>query len=159
MLKINEKRKLDLTELKIIEELSVDGRLPITTLAQRVGISKTPCQTRLKRLIEEGYILGFKAIINPKKLALQHIAFLQVKLKTTTKQALFEFNQAAINIPEIEQCHMIASSFDYLLKVRTRDIDSYRNVLTESISTLPHIDNTSTHISMQSIKDSDNFPV
>ena len=159
MLNKSEIRKLDLVELKIIEVLSVEGRLPITTLAERVGISKTPCQTRLKRLLDEGYILGFKAIINPKKLALQHIAFLQIKLKTTTKQALFDFNQAVMKIPEIEQCHMIASSFDYLLKVRTKDIDTYRNVLTDSISTLPHIDNTSTHISMQSVKDSDNFSV
>ena len=149
--------QLDSYEIKIINELSKQGRLPVTELAQRVGLSKTPCQVRLKRLLAEGYILGFKAIINPKKRASQHIAFIQVKLKTTTKQALFEFNRAVRVINEIEQCHMIASSFDYLLKVRTKDIDSYRRVLTESISTLPYIDTTSTHISLESIKDSDDF--
>ena len=155
MLKDEEKRKLDRHELKIIKQLSVNGRMPVTTLAQRVGISKTPCQTRLNRLLSQGFILGFKAIINPKKLALQHIAFVQVTLKTTTKQALFEFNKAIKQIPEIEQCHMIASSFDYLLKVRTKDIDSYRGVLTDSISSLPYIDSTSTHISLEAVKDSD----
>ena len=154
-LKLKNTDQLDSIEIKIIEELSKEGRLPITALAERIGISKTPCQARLKRLIADGFILGFKATINPKKLANQHIAFLQVKLKTTTKQALFEFNQAVKAVAEIEQCHMIASSFDYLLKVRTKDIDSYRSVLTDSISTLPHIDNTSTHISLESIKDSD----
>ncbi len=147
--------QLDQYEIKILDELSKDGRLPVTVLADRIGISKTPCQMRLNRLLSEGYILGFKAVLNPQKLALGHTAFLQVKLKTTTKQALFKFNQAVNKVPEIVQCHLIASSFDYLLKVRTKDIDSYRRVLTESISTLPHIDNTSTHISLQEIKDSD----
>ena len=148
-------RLLDQYEKQILDELSTDGRLPVTVLAERIGISKTPCQMRLNRLISEGYILGFKAILNPKKLLLKHTAFIQVKLKTTTKEALFQFNQAVNKIPEIVQCHMIASSFDYLLKVRTKDIDSYRIVLTESISTLPHIDNTSTHISLESVKDRD----
>ncbi len=147
--------QLDQYEIKILKELSKNGRLPVTVLAERIGISKTPCQTRLNRLLSEGYILGFKAVINPKKMALKHTAFIQVKLKTTTKDALFKFNQAVIKIPEIVQCHLIASSFDYLLKIRTKDIDSYRRVLTESISTLPFIDNTSTHISLEEIKDSD----
>ena len=147
--------QLDQYELKILEQLSNNGRLPVTVLAERIGLSKTPCQTRLNRLISEGYILGFKAVINPKKMALKHTAFIQVKLKTTTKDALFKFNQAVVKVPEIVQCHLIASSFDYLLKIRTKDIDSYRRVLTESISTLPFIDNTSTHISLQEIKDSD----
>ena len=147
--------QLDQYEVKILKELSANGRLPVTVLAERIGISKTPCQTRLNRLLSEGYILGFRAVINPKKMALQYTAFIQVKLKTTTKDALFKFNQAVIKIPEIVQCHLIASSFDYLLKIRTKDIDSYRRVLTESISTLPFIDNTSTHISLEEIKDSD----
>ncbi|MES0884000.1 Lrp/AsnC family transcriptional regulator [Roseibium sp. SCP14] len=144
---------LDRFDQKILRELSKDGRLPVTDLAKRVGLSKSPCQVRLKRLQSEGYIRGFKAIIDQKKLGLEHIAFVEVKLKDTTEQALRAFNDAVRAVPEIEQCHMIAGAFDYLLKVRTRDITSYRTILGETISSLPHVGSTSTHVSMQAVKD------
>jgi len=105
--------KLDQYEKKILNQLAIDGRVPITVLADRIGISKTPCQKRLNRLISDGYITGFKAVINPKMMAMNHTAFIQVKLKSTTKDALLKFNKAVNTVPEIVQCHLIASSFDY----------------------------------------------
>ena len=145
--------QLDQIDRKIMKILSHDGRLPVTELAAQVGLSKTPCQSRLKRLQAQGYIHGFRAILNPAKLNLDHIAFAEVKLRDTSEKALSAFNAAVLKVPEIEQCHMIAGSFDYLLKIRTRDIQSYRQVLGEIISTLPHVSSTSTHVSMQSVKD------
>lgn len=145
--------KLDRFDQKILKELSREGRLPVTDLAKRVGLSKSPCQVRLKRLQAEGYIRGYKAVIDQAKLGLEHIAFVEVKLKDTTEQALSAFNDAVRAVPEIEQCHMIAGAFDYLLKVRTKDIASYRAILGETISSLPHVGNTSTHVSMQAVKD------
>ncbi len=145
--------QLDSFDSQIIDILSENGRLPVTELAKRIGISKSPCQVRLKRLQEDGYILGFKAVVNHSKLSREHVAFAEVRLSDTREEALDAFNAAIENVAEIEQCYLIAGSFDYLLKVRTSDISSYRKVLAESISRLPYIANTSTYVSMQTIKD------
>ncbi len=145
--------QLDRFDHKILVELAKSGRMPITELAQKVGLSKSPCQVRVKRLQKEGYILGFRAVLNPEKLGRDHVAFAEVKLTDTTEKALDAFNAAVLNVAEIEQCHMIAGSFDYLLKIRTRSIRAYRQVLGETISTLPYVGNTSTHVSMQAVKD------
>ncbi len=144
---------LDPFDLKILSLVSKDGRVTLTEMAQHVGLSKSPCQVRLKRLIDEGYILGFQAVLNPQKLGLEHIAFAAVKLSNTTEKGLRQFNDAVVKIPEVELCHMIAGPFDYLLKVRTADIQAYRRVLGEDISTLPHVASTSTYVAMEAIKD------
>ncbi|MGV1917844.1 Lrp/AsnC family transcriptional regulator [Rhizobium sp. 22-785-1] len=153
MVKMPETGDLDHFDVKIIEALSEEGRLSVLELSRRVGLSKTPCQTRLKRLVDEGYILGFRASLNPAKLGLDHIAFTEVKLSDTREKALDEFNAAVRKIKEVEECHMIAGAFDYLLKVRTTDIRKYRRVLGEKISSLPCVANTSTFVVMESVKD------
>lgn len=145
--------QLDRYDERMIDILSREGRIPVTELAQRVGLSKTPCQVRLNRLREAGVIQGFRAVLDPAKLGRDHIAFVEVKLTSTTEAALAKFNRAVARIPEIEQCHMIAGAFDYLLKVRTEDIKAYRRALGDVISTLPFVGSTSTHISMEAVKD------
>lgn len=147
------KGQIDRLDQRILTELSKDGRLPITDLAQRVGLSKSPCQMRVKRLLAEGYIRGFRAVLDPIKLGHDHIAFVELKLNDTTEPALLSFNQAVSAVREVEQCHMIAGAFDYLLKVRTADIRAYRQILGEVISALPHVASTSTYVSMQAVKD------
>ena len=148
-----ESSQLDRFDLAILKALSQDGRLPVTELAGKVGLSKTPCQVRLKRLIAEGYIRGFKALLDPAKLGMDQVVFVEVKLSDTSESALRAFNTAVREIPEVEQCHMIAGAFDYLLKIRTRDMQGYRGLLGEVVTSLPHVSSTSTHVSMQSVKD------
>ncbi|MBB6180262.1 Lrp/AsnC family transcriptional regulator [Pseudorhizobium flavum] len=145
--------QLDAFDRKILEIVSEDGRIAVTELATRIGLSKTPCAARLKRLIEEGYILGFRAMLDPQKLGLEHVAFAEVTLSDTREKALAEFNQAVWKIREVEECHMIAGRFDYLLKVRTPNIRRYREILGEKISSLPHVASTSTSVAMQSVKE------
>ncbi|MFL0413352.1 Lrp/AsnC family transcriptional regulator [uncultured Sphingomonas sp.] len=145
--------EIDAFDRKIIAVLEKDGRLSVTELAKRVGLSKTPCQTRLKRLTDRGYIRGFKAVVDPEKLGLGHVAFTEVKLSDTREAALAEFRRGVLAIPQVEECHMIASSFDYLLKIRTSDIRQYRDVLGERISTLPHVASTSTFVVMETIRE------
>lgn len=145
--------RLDRFDIAIIKILRVDGRISVTALAEQVGLTKTPCQVRLKRLQQDGYITGFRAVVNPAKLGRNNVAFIEVKLNDTTEKALRAFDDAVRATPEIEMCHMIAGAFDYLLKVRTADIHEYRRVLGEKISALPHVANTSTHVSMQSVVD------
>ncbi len=144
---------LDQIDRKILKILSTNGRITVTELANLVGLSKTPCQLRLKRLTQDGFILGFKARLNPAKMKLEHVAFVEIKLTNTKESALRAFNDAVRKIDEVEQCHLIAGSFDYLLKIRTSDIQDYRRVLAEGISGLPFLASSSTHVSMESVID------
>lgn len=144
---------LDRFDQAIIDELYENARITLTELANRVGLSKTPCQLRMRRLEQSGYILAYRAQINRSRLGARHVAFVQVTLSDTRSTALKAFNQGIGGIKEVEQCHMIAGGFDYLLKIRTTDMDNYRAVLGEKISTLPHVKQTSTFVVMESVKD------
>ncbi len=144
---------LDRIDRNILAVLARSGRLSMAELAERVGLSKTPVQARVKRLEKDGFIRGYAAIVDREKMGEGHVAFVQVKLSDTRSAALDAFNRAATGVPEIEQCHMMAASFDYLLKVRTRDIAAYRRVLGERISALPHVAQTSTFVAMETVKD------
>jgi Lrp/AsnC family leucine-responsive transcriptional regulator len=143
--------ELDDFDRRIVAALIEDGRMTVTDLATQVGLSKTPCQVRLRRLQETGVIRGFRAVVDPAKLGMDHIAFTEVKLSDTREAALREFNAAVRRIAEVEECHMLASNFDYLLKVRTADIRRYRIVLGEKISALPHVASTSTFVAMETV--------
>jgi Lrp/AsnC family leucine-responsive transcriptional regulator len=144
---------LDRTDRKILDIVSADARISMTELARRVSLSKTPVLARLKRLEEQGVIQGYAAQVDPVRLGLDHVAFVEVKLTDTREKALSAFNKAVAGVPEIEECHMIAGAFDYLLKVRTSDMTRYRIVLGERISSLPHVAHTATHVAMQAVKD------
>ena len=144
---------LDRFDEAILRELSTDGRISATELARRIGLSKSPTQARMKRLEEAGVITGYRAMLEPIRMGQAHVAFVEVRLSDTREAALQAFNKAVLAVPEVEQCHMIASRFDYLLKVRTADIQDYRRVLAERISALPHVASTSTYVAMEAVKD------
>ena len=145
--------ELDSFDRKILDALAVEGRVSVTELARRIGLSKSPTQARLKRLEDSGVIRGYRALFDPIRLGRDHVAFVEVKLTDTREAALSAFNAAVMRVPEVEQCHLIAGSFDYLLKVRTAGMTGYRAVLAEKISTLPHVANTSTYVAMQAVKE------
>lgn len=152
-MKYADPEQLDAYDRRILDALSREGRLPVTELARRVGLSKTPCQLRMKKLEAAGFIRGYRAVLDPARLGRSHVTFVEVKLSDTREAALQAFNAAVRAVPEIEECHMMAGAFDYLLKVRSADIDAYRRVLGEVISALPHVASTSTHVSMEAVKD------
>jgi Lrp/AsnC family transcriptional regulator, leucine-responsive regulatory protein len=137
----------------ILRHVATDGRIAVTELARRIGLSKSPTQVRLRRLEDLGVITGYRAVLNPIRIGQAHVAFVEVKLGDTREAALQAFNRAVLTIPEVEECHMIASRFDYLLKVRTSDIQAYRRVLAERLSALPHVASTSTYVAMEAVKD------
>ncbi|MDG1737646.1 MAG: Lrp/AsnC ligand binding domain-containing protein [Paracoccaceae bacterium] len=143
----------DRIDQAILNILTNDARVSMTDLAKQVGLSKTPVIARVKRLETTGVITGYRAELSAKKLGLQHVAFLEVRLSDTREKALQAFNKAIRAIPEVEECHMIAGGFDYLVKIRTSDIGAYRRVLSESVSQLPHMASTSTYVSMESVRD------
>ncbi|MFB1024340.1 MAG: Lrp/AsnC ligand binding domain-containing protein [Octadecabacter sp.] len=144
---------LDGFDRKILDVIAVEGRITVTDLAKRIGLSKSPTQARLRRLEETGVVRGYRALFDPILLGRDHVAFVEVKLSDTRESALAAFNTAVTRIPEIEQCHLIAGAFDYLLKVRTSSMSSYRLVLADRLSTLPHVASTSTYVAMQAVKE------
>lgn len=149
----DELTELDGFDRAILRELAADGRMTVTELARRIGLSKTPTQARVRRLEEDGVIAGYRAVLSPIRMGLAHVAFVEVRLSDTREAALQAFNRAVRALPEVEECHMMAASFDYLLKVRTTDIADYRRVLGERISALPHVAATSTYVAMEAVKD------
>ncbi len=151
--------QLDRIDRRILAELQADGRLSIVELARRVHLTKTPCAERVKRLEKAGIIKGYRASLDPNALEAGHVAFVQVSLAGTSGAELDSFNAAARQLPEIQSCHMIAGGFDYLLKVRARDMSHYRALLGDRISQLPGVQNTHTYVVMETVKDEAAVPV
>lgn len=150
---------MDRIDLKILAELQADARMPVVELSRRVGLTKTPCAERVRRLEKAGVIRGYHADLDPEAIGVAHIVVVQVLLSSTTAHDLRRFNEGVMGIPEIESCHMIAGDFDYLLKVRTRDINEYRKVMGERISELPCVKQTHTYVVMEVVKDARSLPL
>jgi Lrp/AsnC family leucine-responsive transcriptional regulator len=144
---------LDAFDQAILSVLESDGRISATALAAKIGLSKSPTQARIKRLENLGVIRGYSARLDRVKTGQAHVAFVEVRLSDTREAALQAFNRAVLKVAEVEECHMIASRFDYLLKVRTADIQAYRRVLAEHISALPHVAGTSTYVAMEAVRE------
>lgn len=143
--------KIDALDHKILAELVRNARIPVAELARKVGLSKTPVSLRIRHLEQIGLITGYRAILSPVKLGLTHVTYLEVSMSDTREAALQQFNAAVRAIPEVEECYMIAGGCDYILKVRSRDMTDFRRIMAEKISTLPHINNTSSHVSMEAV--------
>ena len=144
---------LDRFDRAILRVLGDQGRLSIADLSRRIGLSKSHTQALLKRLEQAGIITGYRALVNPVRLGLELVTFVEARLTDTREAALSAVNDAVTAIGEIEEAHMIAGNFDYLLKIRTGSMSDYRAVLAEKISTLPHVAGTSTYVAMQAVKE------
>ena len=144
---------IDRFDQKIISVLAEEGRISVTALADRIGLSKSPTQARLRRLEDGGVIRGYRAMFDAQQLGRDYVTFAEVKLKETTEETLKEFSNAISRLEEIEDCYLIAGDFDYLLKVRTRGMAAYRDLLTTTISRLPHVGQVVSHIAMQAVKE------
>ncbi|MCF3593427.1 Lrp/AsnC ligand binding domain-containing protein [Rhodobacteraceae bacterium LMO-12] len=142
---------LDSIDRKILDQLLHDARLPVAELARRVGLSKTPVAQRLKHLEDSGLITGYRAMLSPIKLGLSHVTYVEVRLTDTREAALAKFNTMVRDISEVEECYMIAGGFDYLLKVRSRNIEEYRRIMGEKISALPYVSATSSYVAMEAV--------
>ncbi|MEZ5871555.1 MAG: Lrp/AsnC ligand binding domain-containing protein [Nitratireductor sp.] len=144
---------LDPIDRKILKALQADGRMSVTDLSAAVNLSKTPCTERIRRLERGGFITGYHAKISAEALGYETLVFVQVVLEKTTTGVLDKFNEAVKRIPEVVACHMIAGGFDYLLKVRTRDMKQYRKVLGDRIGALPGVSQTHTFAVMEAVVD------
>ncbi|MDQ7077799.1 MAG: Lrp/AsnC ligand binding domain-containing protein [Robiginitomaculum sp.] len=146
-------KRLDLLDLKILSEIQNDGRVQVVDLAERVNLTKSPCLKRLRRLERDGFIRGYRADIDPHKVDLGHLVYVQVKLESTARETLDKFNKAVRLVPEILTCHMMSGGYDYLLKIRSKDVSAYRALLGDVISYLPGVQQTSTFPVLEEVKD------
>lgn len=142
---------LDATDRKILTELLHNARIPTAELARRVGLSKTPVTARIRQMEEIGLITGYRTMLSPLKLGLSHVTYVEVRMTDTRERSLRAFNDAVRAIPEVEECYMIAGGFDYLLKVRSRDIEDYRRIMGDAISSLPNVHSTSSYVAMEAV--------
>lgn len=143
--------RLDAIDRRILAELVANARIPVTELARKVGLSKTPVALRVRQMEEMGLITGYRAILSPLKLGLTHVTYVELRLGDTRQKALEQFNAAVRAIEEIEECYMIAGGFDYLLKVRSADMAGFRRIMAEKISALPYINATTSYVAMEAV--------
>ncbi|MCJ2121197.1 Lrp/AsnC ligand binding domain-containing protein [Methylobacterium sp. J-077] len=150
---------LDKLDAKILAILQRDGRVSTVDLAERVRLSPTATSERLKRLTREGFIVSYSARLNPEKIDLGLLVFIEVLLDKTTASIFDRFSQEVQRTPQILECHMVAGGFDYLLKVRVRDMAAYRRFLGDVMVDLPGVKETRTYAVMEEVKSDGVLPI
>jgi Lrp/AsnC family leucine-responsive transcriptional regulator len=143
---------LDRTDLRILQQLQDDGRISNLKLAEAVALSPTAVLARVQRLTRDGYIEGYEARLNPRRLGAGLLVFVEVLLDRTTPNVFDEFRAAVQVHPEILECHMVAGGFDYLLKTRVADMNAYRNFAGTVLWQLPGVRETRTYAVMEEVK-------
>ena len=130
---------MDRIDRKILAELHHDGRLSLTELAERVGLSLSPCHRRVRALEESGVILGYRAVLAPSELGLNFSAMVFVTLREVTRQAVADFEAALPEIPQIVEAQRLFGDPDYLLHVIAKDLPAYQQLDDEQLSALPNV--------------------
>lgn len=145
---------LDNTDLKILRCLQEDARLTTRQLSEKVNLSTTPVFERLKRLEREGYIKKFVAILDAEKLDLGFEVFCSVKLKQMTRDVAREFTRTIRDIPQVAECYNISGEYDYLLKIRARNMKDYNDFIINVLGTIDAIGSIQSSFVMDEIKHS-----
>ena len=155
----NKKRPLDRLDRRILQELQQDGRISYVDLAERVGLSSTPCIERVKRLEKDGYIEGYYARLNPALLGYGMLVFVEISLSYQSPDAFQKFNKAVGSLPYLLECHLVSGDADYLIKARINDMSEYRALLGDMLLTLPGVKNSKSYIVMEEVKETAQLPV
>jgi Lrp/AsnC family transcriptional regulator, leucine-responsive regulatory protein len=151
--------EFDSTDLKLLNALQSDGRATVSELSKRVNLSATPCTLRIRKLEHDGVIQGYHALLAPKALGMALLVFVTVKLRATDEATLRAFNVAVKPIKQILECHMTGGGFDYLLKIRVRDMVEYRQILGGVLGELPMVEGTHSYFVMEEVKETTLLPV
>ncbi|TDF38283.1 Lrp/AsnC family transcriptional regulator [Alteromonadaceae bacterium M269] len=137
----------------ILRELRLNGRISNTELAEKVGLSTSACLRRVQELENSGVISGYRAILNNELLGNSFIAYVNVGLKEHTMESQLAFEDAIKSATEIKECHNVTGSFEYLLRIETRDIQSFKALHTNTLGAIPQVRTIMTHVVMESPKD------
>ena len=120
--------ELDRIDRKILDILQREGRLSMTDLAERVGLSASPCTERVRRMERAGVITGYHARVSPAALGKTLLVFVEIKLVSKSGDVFDKVRKELLHVPEVLECHLVSGSFDYLVKARLRGMDEYRPV-------------------------------
>ncbi|MFC0709534.1 Lrp/AsnC ligand binding domain-containing protein [Azorhizophilus paspali] len=151
--------ELDRIDRHILRILQQEGRISLTELGERVGLSTTPCTERVRRLEREGFILGYAARLNPQYLKAGLLVFVEISLAYKSGDIFEEFRRAVLKLPQVLECHLVSGDFDYLLKTRIPEMASYRKLLGDILLKLPHVRESKSYIVMEEVKESLELPV
>jgi len=147
-------RSLDRLDLTILTLLQEDGRIAMTDLAERVGLSITPCIERVRRMERDGVIIGYYARVNPAMLGASLLVFVEITLDHKSGNMFDQFRREVLRIPEVLECHLVSGDFDYLIKARLREMADYRKLLGDILLQLPGAVQSKSYVVMEEIKES-----
>ncbi|MCW5752836.1 MAG: Lrp/AsnC ligand binding domain-containing protein [Alphaproteobacteria bacterium] len=151
--------EIDRIDRRILKLIQADGRIAVAELSERVGLSPSSTGERLRRMQKEGVILGYGARLDPHRLGLGLLVFVEVSLDKTTADIFDRFAASVRAAPEVLECHMVAGGFDYLVKTRVADMTAYRRFLGEVLLALPGVKETRTYAVMEEIKSDGFLPI
>jgi Lrp/AsnC family leucine-responsive transcriptional regulator len=146
------KLDLDGIDRRIIAELQADGRLSNVELADRVGLSPSPCLRRVKRLEREGYIEGYRAALRRDRVGLGFSVYLAVKIDGHANERALKFEEAVSAMPEVIACHLVSGEADYFLEVVVPDMEHYQRFLVGQLLNLPIVREVRSNIAIQTVK-------
>ncbi len=151
--------EIDRLDRRILAVLQDDGRITVADLSERIGLSPTATAERMRRLIREGFIRGFRAELDPVRLGRGLLVFVEVLLDRTSPDVFDAFARQVKRAGEVLECHLVAGGFDYLIKARVRDMAAYRRFLAEVILPLPGVRETRTYAVMEEVKSTQALPL
>ena len=143
---------MDSLDHKILRELQAEGRLSHQELAERIGLSPSPCARRIRKLETEGYITGYGAEIDETKLGFAFSVFISVRLDRQIDDRLVAFESEVGRCPEVVDCWLMTGSFDYLLRVAVRDLEEFEHFLTRRLTKLPGVASLESSIPIRRVK-------
>ncbi|MFC3110747.1 Lrp/AsnC ligand binding domain-containing protein [Undibacterium arcticum] len=146
-------RSLDKIDRHILRLLQQDGRLAMKELAEKVGLSITPCIERVKRMERDGVITGYYARVSPRALGINLLVFVEITLNHKSAKAFEQFRHEVLRIPEVMECHLVSGDFDYLIKARIREMAEYRKLLGDMLLQLPGAAQSKSYVVMEEIKE------
>lgn len=149
---------LDRIDLKILRALQAEGRLTNADLAARVNVSAATCHRRTQRLFDEGYITGVRAEIAPVAVGLGALVMVGVVLDRSTPDSFAAFEAAVNELKEVLDCNLVAGDFDYLLKIRVRDMADFNKLHGQKLIALPGVRQTRTFFVMKEVKENARLP-
>ena len=150
---------MDKIDRKILAEPQMDGRLSITDLAERVGLSLSPCHRRVKALEESGTITGYKARLDPRHLGFNFSAIVFVTLREGDRKAVEAFENSVVQIPEVIQAQRLFGDPDYFLYVVTHDLIAFQKLYDEQLSSLPSVLRLTSTLVMKDVVQDRIFPL
>jgi len=145
---------MDRTDLRIIDILQRDGRISMTDLAQQIGLSTSPCAERVKRLERDGVITGYCARVSPKAMGKSLLVFVEITLASKSQEVFDKVRKELLHVPDVQECHLVSGSFDYLVKARLGGMDEYRSLLGDILKKLPVAAQSHSYVVMEEIKES-----